>query len=190
MQQISGESIVRRQLEQPCKGHDSPEMFLQWWEPHKTHRMRFVGPMWKCEFCGKSQQAGVATTASSLIKQCRLGVSSNQGSAHKAVQAIRSLDARKCGATAQEKRAFFRLDNTGSSGITGFCPDPTGPPEIQLQLLQPDMGSVASCNNSSPPKDVGSNPAPPEHGGTSSLAVLSQLQGTKSYHSQGSGCCP
>ena len=68
--QINKLELLQRILAQPCKGHDSPQLFAQFWRAHPSHVMSVDGMFWRCDRCRAPQHTGHSEVSKRLLKEC------------------------------------------------------------------------------------------------------------------------
>ena len=68
--QINKLELLQRVLAQPCKGHDLPQHFAQFWRAHPSHVMSVDGMFWRCDRCQAPQHTGQREVSKRLLKEC------------------------------------------------------------------------------------------------------------------------
>ena len=70
VQQICPERQFNRLIAHPCKAEATSEFFQRHWQTHASHKMRYVGPTWECDVCGRIHKPGCEATHPVLLQPC------------------------------------------------------------------------------------------------------------------------
>ena len=59
-----------RLITHPCKGRADRQFFESVWQIHPSHSMTYVGPVWKCDKCGRTLKPGGEKPHTKLLEVC------------------------------------------------------------------------------------------------------------------------